>query len=416
MSKQKEQTTNPAPLTRRGFIAGAGAAALSFTIVKPSLVRGTAANSKINVGLIGSGGRGVWIAEQFAENGGYNVVAGADYFQDRLDKLKEKLAVKDDSLYTGLYGYRKLLERKDVDAVAIETPPYFHPEQAAAAIDAGKHVYLAKPVAIDVPGCKSIGQSGKKATAKKLCFRVDFQTRAMEFYREAIRRVHAGALGNFAFGESIYHTGQTWQHGAKFIKDDPLNPENRLRAWGLFHNFSGDIITEQNIHALDVTNWIMNTEPISAVGMGGRKVRQHNGDCWDWFAIVFEYPDNVGVSFTSKQFKGYDSPGGIINRMFGSKGVLETKYGGQVLIRGENFYRGGRTNEIGKKGVGTNIAEFHDNIVNARYENTTVAQSVRSNLLTILGRTAAYKKEKINWATLMKSTERFQPNLKGLKA
>ncbi len=401
------------PISRRRFIAGAGAAAFSFAIIKPHLVRGTAANSKIGLGLIGCGGRGTWIAGLFRDHGGYEIVAAADYFQDKVDAFGEKLGVEAPRRYTGLSGYRRLLEQK-VDAVAIESPPYFHPEQAAAAVDAGCHVYLAKPVAVDVPGCHLVEKSGREASAKKLCFLVDFQTRANELYQEAIKRVHDGAIGRFAFGEATYHANETWKNQEEFLKDDPDNPRNRLRAWGLDRILSGDIITEQNIHTLDVASWIMNEPPVSAVGLGGRKVCTLR-TCSDFFTLVFEYPDKVGITFNSKQFKGHGSPGGIRNRMFGSKGVLETEYGGQVLIRGENFYRGGKTSDIYKQGAVNNIATFYDSITGARFDNPTVAPSVRSNLVTILGRTAAYTGERVYWIKLIKSTDKWKADLRGLK-
>ncbi|MHC4625205.1 MAG: Gfo/Idh/MocA family protein [Planctomycetota bacterium] len=400
-------------IDRRRFIAGAGAAALSFAVVKPEHVRGTKANSKIKLGLIGCGGRGTWIAELFRQHGGYEIVAAADYFQTKVDAFGEKLGVPPAHRYTGLSSYRRLLEQK-LDAVAIESPAYFHPEQAAAAVDAGRHVYLAKPIAVDVAGCHLVGKSGKRATTKKRCFLVDFQTRANELYQEAIRRVHGGAIGRFAFGEATYHANETWKHQEEFLKDDATNPENRLRAWGLDRVLSGDIITEQNIHTLDVASWIMNEPPVSAVGIGGRKVRKLR-TCWDFFTLVFEYPNGVGITFNSKQFKGHGSAGGIRNRMFGSMGVLETEYGGQVLVRGENFYRGGETRDIYKQGAVNNIATFYDSIMTGQFDNPTVAPSVRSNLVTILGRTAAYTGEKVYWDRLIKSTEKWEADLRGLK-
>ncbi len=154
--------------------------------MKPELVRGTAANSKISLGLVGCGQRGTWLADLFLKNGNYQLLAGADYFQDRVDAFGEKFSIPAERRYTGLACYKKLLDGK-VDAVVIESPPYFHPEQAAAGVDAGAHVFLAKPIAVDVPGCKSVEESGKKATDKKLCFLVDFQTRTDPFYQEAIQ-------------------------------------------------------------------------------------------------------------------------------------------------------------------------------------------------------------------------------------
>jgi len=402
-------------ISRRGFIAGAGAAALSFTVARPEHVRAAGANSKVKLGLIGCGGRGTWIANLFKEHGGYDLVAVADYFQDRVDNTGGKLGVPEANRFTGLNGYKKLLEK--VDAVAIETPPYFHPEQAAMAVDAGCHTYVAKPIAVDVPGCKSIGDSGRAATRKKRAFLVDFQTRADPFFIEALKRVHEGALGEFTFGQSIYHANCPFKRMYDAWRSDPDNSEVRLRSWGLDKVLSGDIITEQNIHTLDVMSWIMDSEPVSAVGVGGRTIRPV-GTCSDHFALLFEYPNKVGITFSSKQFNGHGTqPDGIRNRMFGSKGVLETAYGNDVtMIRGENFYRGGRSPAIYKDGAIANIKAFYDSIVEGKFDNPTVEPSVRSNLVTVLGRTAAYTGRKVSWRRLLKSDEKLDAGLKGLKS
>ncbi len=138
--------------TRRQLIAVAGASAVSLAVAPASRAQQTSNNSKINFGWIGCGGRGSWIADLFVKNGNYNLVAVADYFQDRVDTTGDKLQVPQSQRFTGLNAYKRLLEQK-LDAVAIISPPYFHPEHAAAAVDAGKHVYCAKPIAVDVHGC-----------------------------------------------------------------------------------------------------------------------------------------------------------------------------------------------------------------------------------------------------------------------
>jgi predicted dehydrogenase len=396
-------------------MAATGAAVASFTVIKPGLVRGTAANSQVNLGLIGCGGRGTWIAKLFKAHGGYNVVAAADYFQDRADGAGNAVGVPQANRFPGLKGYLKLLEK--VDAVAIESPPYFHPEQAAAAVDAGKHTYIAKPIAVDVPGCLSIEESGKKATAKKLAYLIDFQTRADPYYLEAMRRLHEEkALGEIGFGEAIYHAGCPFGRMYDTWRSDPENPENRLRAWGLDKVLSGDIITEQNIHTLDVMNWIMGVPPLWAVGTGGRKFRPV-GTCYDTFSLLFQYPNNVGITFSSRQCEGHGTqPEGIRNRMFGADGILETEYGGQVIIRGKNFYRGGKSPGIYQEGAVANIKTFYDSIAAGKVDNPTVECSVRSNLITILGRTAAYENRMVTWDELLKSKAKLDANLKGLKA
>ena len=404
--------SNAQELSRRRFLKDTGKAAAAFTIVRPELVRGTAANSKVALGLVGCGGRGQWIANLFAKHGGYAVTAVADYFPDRAAAAGEKHAVPAGQRFTGLSGYRRLLEQP-VDAVAIETPPYFHPSQASDAVDSGKHVYLAKPIAVDVPGCRTIEQSAARASARGLCFLVDFQTRANDLFVEAIRRVHAGALGRLAFGEATYHAEDPFEEQAAHARSG--DPEGRLRAWGLSRELSGDIITEQNIHTLDVASWVMGQPPVIAFGTGGRKFRDV-GTCWDTFSLVFTYANDVGITFSSRQFNGFGTrPEGIRVRMFGSEGVLETEYGGQVLVRGKQFYRGGDTGTIYEQGAVTNIASFHQAITGGDHSNPTVAESVRSNLVTILGRTAAYRGQPVTWDEIMRSDERLTPDLEGLK-
>jgi predicted dehydrogenase len=412
--KPTEPTPQTASLSRRHFMAATGAAVATFAVVKPALVRGTAANSTVNLGMIGCGGRGTWIAKLFKEHGGYNVAAAFDYFQDRTEDLGNQVGVPQANRFNGLKGYLKLLDK--VDAVAIISPPYFHPEHAAAAVEAGKHVYLAKPIAVDVPGCQSIGDSGKKAAANKRAFLVDFQTRVDPFYMEALRRVHEEkALGDFTFGEATYHAGDPFGGQYKFWNDRDASAEDRLRAWGLDRVLSGDIITEQNIHTLDVMNWIMGVPPLWAVGTGGRKYRPV-GTCYDTFSCLFQYPNNVGITFSSRQSEGHGTQEGIRNRMFGTQGILETEYGGQVLIRGKNFYRGGKSPGIYHEGAVANVKAFHESIANGNFENPTVEPSVRSNLITILGRTAAYETRMVTWDEMMKKNEKLEIDLKGLKA
>jgi myo-inositol 2-dehydrogenase / D-chiro-inositol 1-dehydrogenase len=409
----KPSTDEPQPTTldRREFLAGAGAAAFSFSIMKPVLVRGSQANSKIALGMIGCGGRGTWIADLFRQHGGYEIVSAMDYFPDRVNPFGEKFSVAPERRYSGLLGYRRMLEGK-LDAVAIESPPYFHPEQAAAAVDAGVHVYLAKPVAVDVPGCRSIEESSSKASAKNRCFLVDFQTRTDPFYQEAIRRVHSGEIGPILCGEAAYWAGSPFTRPVEQLRANPSDPERRLRAWGVDRVLSGDIITEQNIHSIDVATWIMDAYPLQASGMGGLKSRTE-GSCWDHFSVVFTFPEEVMVTFASKQFgEGYDD---ILCRMYGTKGVIDTHYAGRVAIWGKNPYEGGKSPGLYKDGAVRNIATFYENVTGGRFSNPTTAPSVRSNLTTILGRTAAYHRAEVTWEQLMRSEEKMDPQLYGLK-
>lgn len=403
---------NPTSLpNRRKFIKSAAGSALALSIIKPESVRSSRANSKIRLGLIGCGGRGNWIASLFLEQGGFEISALADYFPEKTKAAAEKFAVPTERCFNDLTAYQKLLDSKTVDAVAIETPPYFHPIQAKAAVQAGVHVYLAKPIAVDVPGCMTIAEIAKTATAQRQVFLVDFQTRTNEFYREAVKRVQFGEIGKIVCGEAAYHAGPTWDQYAALFKKPDLTTEDRLRAWGVDRNLSGDVITEQNIHALDVATWILNAEPLQAVGAGGQ-YRKY-GTCWDHFAVIFSFPQNVIVSFNSKQLgQGQDD---ILCRIYGSEGTIDTNYFGSVSIRGNIPFKGGELKNLYAEGAKKNIADFHDNIINHQYANTTVAPSVRSNLTTILGRMAAYRHGPVTWEDMLQSGEKFEPDLRGLK-
>ena len=396
--------------SRREFLTTA--ALIGAPLLVSAGARRSDASSRLTLGVIGTGGRGTWIADLFQKHGGYEIRAAADYFQDRVDEFGGKFHVPAERRYTGLLGYRRLLE-SDVDAVVIESPPYFHPRQAKDAVEAGKHVYLAKPAAVDVPGCRTVEESGRKATEKKKCFLVDFQTRTDPYYREAVKRAQYGDIGRIVCGEATYSCGPTFVEQAKWLKDKPDDPEVRLRAWGLDRALSGDIITEQNIHALDVANWVLDASPLHAVGTGGRKARTA-GTCWDHFSVTFTFPGDVLVTFCSKQLgDGWDD---ICCRFYGTEGTLDTHYFDEVSIRGRLPYRGGKVSNLYADGAASNIATFHDSITRGDFSNPTVAASVRSTLTTILGRTAAWRSARVSWDEMMSANEELGADLTGLRS
>lgn len=399
-------------LSRRQFLTGSSATAFSLALMRPGLVSGTQVNSKMAIGIIGCGSRGTWIADLFLQHGGYQVVAAADYFQEQVDAFGEKFRLEAGHRYTGLSGYRRVLDNK-VDAVVIESPPYFHPEQAAAAVDAGVHVYIAKPVAVDVPGCQSIAACAEKATSNKRYFLVDFQTRTEPLFQEAVKRAQSGDIGRFICGEAAYIAGSPWLKQIEYLRANPQDPESRLRAWGVDRVLSGDVITEQNIHSIDVATWILDQHPLGAVGKGGLNSRTQ-GTSWDHFSIIFTFPNDVLVSFCSKQFgTGFND---ILCRVYGTEGDIETHYQGEVNIKGKSPYPGGKCPTLYRDGAVRNIATFYENVAKGDFSNSTVAPSVRSNLTTILGRTAAYKGSEVTWDEMMKAGEKWELNTAGLKA
>ena len=179
-----------------------------------------------------------------------------------------------------------------------------------------------------------------KAEEKKLAFLIDFQTRTDPFYQEAIRRVRKeGDIGRIVSGEASYLASSPWPKMIPDLEVNPQDPERRLRAWGVSRALSGDIITEQNIHCLDVMDWVLDQHPLKAFGTGGLGSRTL-GDCWDHFSVIFWFSQDVVVTFYSKQYGG--GTGDIACQMYGTEGTIDTHYAGDVNIKGKMSYEGGR--------------------------------------------------------------------------
>ena len=392
--------------SRRSFLSGTAGAGL--LIVRPEVAFSYQANSTVEVGLVGCGNRGNWIAPFFVEYTGARVVALAEVVRENLDNTVGKLRVDPSRAYYGPDAYKELAASK-LDAVIIETPPYFHPDQAMAAVDAGKHVYLAKPVAVDVPGCKSILESGRKAKGR-LSYLVDFQTRTRPAYQEAVARIHRGDIGKPVLAQTYYYAGRP-----SIDKYKPGWDEGRARLANFYMDrvLGGDIIVEQNIHVIDVTNWMLNSHPIKATGTGGRTdwsaTKYGHSDAYDHFVVTFWYPNDVQVSFSSHQLTGAYSD--LCVRCFGIDGCADTHYNGSLKISGKNPWPGVEKDNTFNQGAIENVKAFIASIRDNKPLNNS-EQAVESTLTAILGRDAAYRNGSMTWDELMASTQKLEAQLK----
>lgn len=405
-------------LGRREFLGAAATAGL--LILKPELVRGTAANSDVRLGLLGCGGRGMADATSLISNGPARVVALADMFDDQLQAVKKRLdkvaeakgraGINASLLFRGPKAFQQMAECPEVDAIVVATPPYYHPEHFEAAVAGGKHVYLEKPVAVDVRGCQRVIRAGKKAEGR-VSVDVGFQIRNAPPFVEMVRRIHAGALGQIGCGQAYYYAG--------FIKrSDWANvsaAERRLRNWVYDRVLSGDILVEQGIHVVDICNWVLKAHPLKAIGAGGRNIRSDHGDAWDHYNLTYFYPNNVHVSFTSTQFiKGWFD---VCERFFGSKGTSESHYEGGVKILGDEpwdaFPNPAASQGSGFSATGTFTGALKDadpekhkafiaSITSDQLHNQA-EQGADSALSAILGRTAAETGREVSWDALLKS-------------
>jgi myo-inositol 2-dehydrogenase / D-chiro-inositol 1-dehydrogenase len=426
---EREESSNK--VNRRKFLKSAAATTAGVMFIRPSLVHGTAANSAVRVGLLGCGGRGTEDATNLVDTGNARVVALADLFRDQLDtahanfdKLQQPkgfAAIDASQLFLGPDAYQQIAHSKEVDAIVVATPPYYHPQHLEAVVAAGKHVYLEKPVAVDVPGALRVMEIGKRAGGK-LSLDVGFQIRDCPPFVELVRRIHGGALGNIVCGEAHYLTGYierpAWPNAS------PV--EKRLRNWVYDRALSGDIIVEQNIHVIDICNWILKAHPVKASATGGRQGRPaSDGDAYGNYNVLFHYPDNVDVTFSSTQFaKGWWD---VTERFFGTKGVSQSPYTGALGIWGDEPWQAPMTPAKDKPdaqafsvtGNFTSNLEFADrekkkafveSITSGNFHNQA-DKGAESAISCILARAAAYKGHEISWDEIMKSREVLEPGI-----
>jgi myo-inositol 2-dehydrogenase/D-chiro-inositol 1-dehydrogenase len=414
-------------MDRREFIQ-AGGASSGLLLLKPSTAFGYSANSAVRLGLLGCGSRGTAVATSFANNTSARVVALADLFPDQLAKGKTHFDAVNASLgvpsidpkrmFHGHKAYEELASSPDVDAVQISTPPYFHVQHLEAVVEAGKHAYCEKPMGVDVAQAQKALEIGKRAEGK-LSLDVGFQVRSAPPIAEVVNRIHAGALGKLVSIAAHYNAPAAVSHEGNGWSADTF----RIRNWLWDRTLSGDIIVEQNIHVIDLCNWMLQGRPLKAVATGGRKVTTHAGDTWDNYQVIFTYPDDVHVSFSSTQF-GANDWFDASERVFGSDGVAEAPYSGQVQILGKNAWAWttspvGAPGDAPPSGSGKFAANgsFSDNlkyadrdkdrgfiesITSGKFHNQA-ASGVESALTCMLGRMAGQTGREVTWEELLKN-------------
>jgi myo-inositol 2-dehydrogenase / D-chiro-inositol 1-dehydrogenase len=364
---------------------------------------------KIKIGVVGNGGRGGWIAGLFAKHGGYEMHAVADYFQEVADKCGDALGVDKARRFSTLSGYKRLIE-SGVEAVALETPPYFFPEHACAAVEAGLHVYMAKPVAVDVPGCLAILDAGKQASRKQRCFLVDYQIPTDPHNLEIVKRIAAGQIGRVAMVCSRYF--------ANGLADPPLTPTIESRLHGLIWcndvALGGSHHVNACIHSIDAVLWALGKRPISASGFSQRARPEPHGDSHDALAVSYEFADGVVWSHCGKHLptlQGFESAALIE----GVSGFAQIAYGGQVRIRGTEDGYSGEVTDLYEAGAKRNIAEFYRLITEEQVDNPVVGRAVDGALTTILSREAALRRTRLTMEQLLQENRRLEVDLKGLR-
>lgn len=394
--------------TRRSFLKQTAAAAAAAPML--SLRMHAGGTDELKIGLIGCGGRGTGAAFQALHTSGpVRLVAMADAFTDRLqDSLREltgdaaiaaRVDVPEARRFVGLDGWQKLLA-SDVDVVLLATPPHFRPAMFEAAVQAGKHVFMEKPVAVDGPGVRRVLAAAAAAEQKRLAVVSGLQRHHQTSYLQAMTRIHRGDLGRILFARCAWNMGGLWMHPRKPEWSDM---EWQLRNWLYFTWLSGDHIVEQHVHNLDVVNWALQSHPVRARGMGGRQVRTDPayGHIFDHHAVQYEYPDGAWLFSECRQIDGCLND--VSEHLYGTDG--EAHLGGRAQITGRQPWAfDGPDNDPYQVEHDDLFASIRSGEV--RNEGRYVAEST---LTAIMGRMATYSGRSVTWEEALQSEERLGP-------
>lgn len=369
------------------------------------------AGDELRIGLIGCGGRGTGAAAQaLSTQGNVRLVAMGDMFADHLDNafsslqenesFKARMDVPKERRFTGFDAYQGVIGC-DVDVILIATPPHFRPKHFEAAVQAGKHVFFEKPVAVDAPGVRKVIAAAELAQQKQLSIVCGLQRHHQYGYLESMKRIHNGELGRIQYARCAWNMGELWHRGR-----DPkwTDMEWQLRNWLYFTWLSGDHIVEQHVHNIDVINWAMQGHPLRARGMGGRQVRTDAkwGNIFDHHAVTFDYAGGVQCFSECRQIPGCVDD--VSEHVFGVDGACHMD-SGNWRIEGKNAwkYEGERNDPY--------QTEHDDLFASIRAgkplnEGRMVAESTMS---AILGRMATYTGKVVEWDAAINSEDVWGP-------
>lgn len=375
-----------------------------------------AGSDTIKIALVGCGGRGTGAAFQALQTKqNVKLVAMADAFRDRLDDSykplfdkfgKDKVDVPEDKKFVGFDAYKKAIAEADV--VLLATPPGFRPIHFEEAIKRNKHVFMEKPVATDSPGIRKVLATAEEAKRKKLNVVVGLQRRYQNNYRETIKRIQDGAIGDIASGQVYWNSGGVW---VRPRKPEQTEMEYQMRNWYYFNWLCGDHITEQHIHNIDVANWIKNDYPVSAQGTGSRFLRdgKEYGEIYDNHTVEFVYKDGTVLQSQCRHFEGTD------NRV--DESFQGTK--GKVYLSADNIgrisdYKGNVIYDYAGKGDPNPYQTEHDELFAAigagQYKFADAERGAKSTMTSIMGRYATYSGHEVKWDDALNSNISLMPD------
>jgi predicted dehydrogenase len=370
----------------------------------------------LKAGILGCGGRGTGATFNFLNAGNdLSIIAVADVFQDRIDNIRKKLKdekgveIDDANVFVGFDAYKRLMET-DIDIVIMATPPYFRPEHFQAAVDARKHVFMEKPLAVDPVGTRMIMAASRQADAAGLTVVTGTQRRHARDYNEIHAYVKGGSIGKIVSANVYWNQSKLWHRDKK---PGWTEMEFMLRDWVNWTWLSGDHIVEQHIHNIDVANWFAGKAPMEAVGMGSR-LRRLTGDCYDNFSVDFIYEDSVHMHSMCRQIndcennvseliRGTHGYTNARNMIWNTDGTPVYEYGYPLNDAGE---------PDAKELISPYDQEHIDMVATIRNggQYNEAEETAKSNLTAIMGRISAYTGKKVTWDEMMSSDLKLGPD------
>ncbi len=385
------------------------------TVVEPEFLSAAPDGEPIKAGVVGCGGRGSGAAINFLDAGpNLSVVAIGDVFQDRVDGIRKKLKesknveLDDANCFVGFDAYKRVIE-SDVDLVILATPPYFRPEHFQACVEARKHVFMEKPVAVDPVGARAVMAASKQAEAAGLCVVTGTQRRHSWNYNNLKARVDAGMIGKITSTNVYWNQSKLWHRN---WQSGWTEMEFMIRDWVNWIWLSGDHIVEQHVHNIDVSNWFVGQVPVSAVGMGSR-LRRPTGDCYDNFSVDYIYPGEVHMESMCRQIN--DCANNVSEFLRGTKGYMSTANNEYAIYDANGTVLYNYESPKNEAGDSTEISPYvqeHIDLVTAIRTGKQIVEAeetARSVMTAIMGRQAAYTGKQVSWEEMMSSDLQLGP-------
>jgi myo-inositol 2-dehydrogenase / D-chiro-inositol 1-dehydrogenase len=402
-------TVAPHRESRRGFLGAGATASIAAGLMVHSSRAAAEEKRELRLGIVGCGGRGGGaINDSLTINDGVKLVAMADLYAKKCASLRQamiaahpgKVAVDDAKMYDGLDGYRRVLDDPAVDVVLLTSSPGFRPRHVREAVEAGKHVFAEKPACVDPAGYRVCLEAHDRAVAKGTAIVTGTQYRRQANYVGAVEQIRKGAIGHVLGATARYCAGSIWYRPRTEGMSDA---EYQLNNWYHFIWLSGDQIVEQAVHNIDAMNWVMDANPVSAFGSGGRFTRPDDSELWDNMAIDYEYPGNRVVSFMCRQIPGALTDVG--NVIYGSEGTCHIGAGNA----GSQIHdRAGKKVWEQSGSIADAYKQEHKDLVDSIRAGKPIVElkaTADSSLTAVLGRLAAYTGQRVTWDFLTKESK-----------